>query len=106
MGQSLAARGILWIAGLSLLFLPYALAGAAPSLVLFAVWYGLDWIATVPPTLRLANEAFGRTRAPIVFGWIAGGHQLGAASIALAFRREREGSPASGPPLPAPLHPA
>ena len=70
--------------GLSLLFLPYALAGADPSLVLFAVWYGLDWIATVPPTVRLANEAFGRTRAPIVFGWIAGGHQLGAASIALA----------------------
>jgi MFS family permease len=69
--------------GLSLLFLPYALAGADPSLVLFAVWYGLDWIATVPPTVRLANEAFGRTRAPIVFGWIAGGHQLGAASIAL-----------------------
>jgi MFS family permease len=69
--------------GLSLLFLPYALAGAEPSLVLFAVWYGLDWIATVPPTLRLANEAFGRTRAPIVFGWISGGHQLGAASIAL-----------------------
>ncbi|MDB4883481.1 MAG: yhjX [Gemmatimonadetes bacterium] len=69
--------------GLSLLFLPVALAGAEPSLVLFAVWYGLDWIATVPPTLRLANEAFGRTRAPIVFGWIAGGHQLGAASIAM-----------------------
>ena len=69
--------------GLSLLFLPYALAGASPALVLFAVWYGLDWIATVPPTLRLANEAFGRTRAPIVFGWISGGHQLGAASIAL-----------------------
>ena len=69
--------------GLSLMFLPYALAGADPSLILFAVWYGLDWIATVPPTLRLANEAFGTTRAPIVFGWIAGGHQLGAASIAL-----------------------
>jgi MFS family permease len=69
--------------GLSLLFLPYALAGASPALVLFAVWYGLDWIATVPPTLRLANEAFGNTRAPIVFGWISGGHQLGAASIAL-----------------------
>jgi sugar phosphate permease len=69
--------------GLSLMFLPYALAGAEPSLVLFAVWYGLDWIATVPPTLRLANEAFGRTRAPIVYGWISGGHQLGAASIAL-----------------------
>jgi len=69
--------------GLSLLFLPYALAGAEPSLVLFAVWYGLDWIATVPPTFRLANEAFGTTRAPIVMGWISGGHQLGAASIAL-----------------------
>jgi sugar phosphate permease len=69
--------------GLSLLFLPFALAGATPSLLAFAVWYGLDWIATVPPTLRLANEAFGRTRAPIVFGWIGGGHQLGAASIAM-----------------------
>jgi MFS family permease len=69
--------------GLSLLFLPFALAGATPSLFVFAVWYGLDWIATVPPTLRLANEAFGRTRAPIVFGWIGGGHQLGAASIAM-----------------------
>jgi MFS family permease len=118
--------------GLSLLFLPYALAGAEPSLVLFAVWYGLDWIATVPPTLRLANEAFGRTRAPIVFGWIAGGHQLGAASIALgagalrvssgrydwaffgagaaalslAFRREQEAAPSSGLPLAAPLRPA
>jgi len=69
--------------GLSLLFLPFALAGTSPSLFAFAVWYGLDWIATVPPTLRLANEAFGRTRAPIVFGWIGGGHQLGAASIAM-----------------------
>ena len=78
--------------GLSLLFLPYALAGAEPALVLFAVWYGLDWIATVPPTLRLANEAFGRTRAPIVFGWIAGGHQLGAASIALGAGALRVGS--------------
>ena len=69
--------------GVSLLFLPFALAGAEPSLIVFAVWYGLDWIATVPPTLKLANDAFGRTRAPIVFGWISGGHQLGAASIAL-----------------------
>lgn len=75
--------GYYGLRGLSLLFLPTALAGADPGLILFAVWYGLDWIATVPPTLRLANEAFGRTRAPIVFGWISGGHQLGAASIAL-----------------------
>ncbi|MDB4892883.1 MAG: yhjX [Gemmatimonadetes bacterium] len=69
--------------GLSLLYLPIALAGSNPALITFAVWYGLDWIATVPPTLRLANEAFGRTRAPIVFGWISGGHQVGAASVAL-----------------------
>jgi MFS family permease len=69
--------------GMSLLFLPTALAGADPGLITFAVWYGLDWIATVPPTLRLANDAFGKTRAPIVFGWISGGHQLGAALVAL-----------------------
>jgi predicted MFS family arabinose efflux permease len=69
--------------GLSLIFLPTALAGADPGLITFAVWYGLDWIATVPPTLRLANDAFGKTRAPIVFGWISGGHQLGAALVAL-----------------------
>jgi predicted MFS family arabinose efflux permease len=70
--------------GMSLIFLPIALAGTEPALVTFAVWYGLDWIATVPPTLRLANEAFGRTRAPIIFGWISGGHQLGAATVALS----------------------
>lgn len=70
--------------GLSLLFLPATLLEGGMGLGIFAVFYGLDWIATVPPTLRLANDAFGRTRAPIVFGWIAGGHQLGAASIALA----------------------
>jgi MFS family permease len=69
--------------GLSLLYLPVALAGSAPGLITFAVWYGLDWIATVPPTLRLANEAFGSTRAPIVFGWVSGGHQVGAATVAL-----------------------
>lgn len=46
------------------------------------MFYGLDWIATVPPTVRLANEAFGDARAPVVFGWIVAGHQLGAASAA------------------------
>jgi MFS family permease len=70
--------------GMSLIFLPVALAGTDPALLAFAIWYGLDWIATVPPTLRLANEAFGKTRAPIIFGWISGGHQLGAAAIALS----------------------
>jgi sugar phosphate permease len=70
--------------GLSLMFLPRALAGGQnASLVVFAVWYGLDWIATVPPTVKLATDAFGKERAPIIFGWIGAGHQLGAATAAL-----------------------
>ncbi len=70
--------------GLSLLYLPYALAGQQGGLWIFAAWYGLDWIATVPPTLRLANDAFGTARAPIMFGWIGAGHQMGAALMAYA----------------------
>jgi MFS family permease len=68
--------------GLSLFFLPFALAGSETGLWVFAVWYGLDWIATVPPTLRLATDAFGAERAPIMFGWIGAGHQVGAALTA------------------------
>ena len=67
--------------GLSLVYLPFSDFGTG-SLSVFAIFYGLDWLATVPPTLRLANKAFGEERAPIVFGWIAAGHQLGAASAA------------------------
>jgi predicted MFS family arabinose efflux permease len=67
--------------GLSLIYLPYA-NFSLYGLSFFAVFYGLDWIATVPPTVRLANEAFGETDAPVVYGWIAAGHQLGAASAA------------------------
>jgi predicted MFS family arabinose efflux permease len=70
--------------GLSLFFLPFALGGPEASLWVFAVWYGLDWIATVPPTLRLATDAFGAERAPIVFGWIGVGHQIGAALTAFS----------------------
>jgi MFS family permease len=70
--------------GLSLLFLPFALSGGNTSLLIFAVWYGLDWIATVPPTVKLATDAFGKERAPIMFGWIAAGHQLGAAVTAFS----------------------
>lgn len=67
--------------GLSLLFLPmsdFTLVG----LSFFAVFYGLDWIATVPPTVRLAGQSFGRERAPVVFGWIFTAHQIGAALAA------------------------
>jgi len=68
--------------GLSLIFLPQAFGIAAIGLPVFAVWYGLDWIATVPPTLRLATDAFGRERSAMIFGWILAGHQLGAAFAA------------------------
>ena len=79
--------------GLSLIYLPFSDFGPI-SLSAFAVFYGLDWLATVPPTLRLANRAFGETRAPIVFGWIAAGHQLGAASAAFmaGALRSRQGN--------------
>ena len=64
--------------GLSLMFLPSAFGIATLGLPIFAVFYGLDWIATVPPTLKLATDAFGRGRAAIMFGWILAGHQLGS----------------------------
>jgi sugar phosphate permease len=67
--------------GISLIFLPFS-DFSLYSLSLFAVFYGLDWIATVPPTLKLTTQVFGDRDAPIVFGWIAAGHQLGAALAA------------------------
>jgi sugar phosphate permease len=67
--------------GLSLMFLPFS-DFSFVGLSLFAVFYGLDWIATVPPTVRLTAARFGRERANLVFGWIFAGHQLGAATIA------------------------
>ncbi|MFO1013885.1 MAG: MFS transporter [Caulobacteraceae bacterium] len=67
--------------GLSLIYLPFS-DFSLYGLSLFAVFYGLDWIATVPPTLRLTNKVFGEASAPIVYGWIAAGHQAGAASAA------------------------
>ncbi|TYP82897.1 putative MFS family arabinose efflux permease [Blastococcus xanthinilyticus] len=51
------------------------------SMVAFIVFYGLDWVATVPPTLALCREHFG-ARAPVVFGWVFGAHQIGAAVAA------------------------
>ncbi|HSY29848.1 MAG TPA: MFS transporter [Burkholderiaceae bacterium] len=65
--------------GIALIFLPHAFGLAYYGLPIFAIIYGLDWIATVPPTVRLANDVFGRLAAPIIFGWIVAGHQLGAA---------------------------
>jgi predicted MFS family arabinose efflux permease len=67
--------------GLSLVFLPFT-DFSFYGLSLFAVFYGLDWIATVPPTVKLAAARFGRERANLVFGWIFAGHQFGAAAAA------------------------
>jgi MFS family permease len=81
------------VRGLSLIYLPYSGFSIA-ALTIFAVFYGLDWIATVPPTLRLSNEAFGDRSGPLVFGWIVAGHQVGAATAALfgGFMREYQGN--------------
>jgi sugar phosphate permease len=68
--------------GLSLLYLPFT-TFTFYGLSLFAVFYGLDWIATVPPTVKLTADRFGRERAGMVFGWVFVGHQLGAATAAL-----------------------
>jgi len=68
--------------GLSLLFLPFSFDLSFYGLSLFAMFYGLDWIATVPPTVRLAAKSFGAERAGIMFGWIGAAHQLGAAMAA------------------------
>jgi sugar phosphate permease len=69
--------------GLSLLYLPVTLAHTGSNgLGLFAVFYGLDWVATVPPTVRLTSEAFGRENTGVIYGWIAASHQLGASLAA------------------------
>ncbi|MFF1484520.1 MFS transporter [Streptomyces sp. NPDC058319] len=68
--------------GVSLLFLPMLLApGVHPPMVFFIVFYGLDWVATVPPTLALCREHYGEDSA-IVFGWVLASHQVGAALVA------------------------
>jgi sugar phosphate permease len=68
--------------GLSLLILPYVLGSSYLGLGLFIIFYGLDWVATVPPTTRLTADAFGKAQSGIIFGWIFAAHQLGAASAA------------------------
>lgn len=69
--------------GAGLLLLPWLLADTVrPSMVLFIVIYGLDWVATVPPTVGLCRDIFG-DRGTIVFGWVFASHQLGSAVAAL-----------------------
>uniref|UniRef100_UPI0035B520B4 MFS transporter n=1 Tax=Peribacillus tepidiphilus TaxID=2652445 RepID=UPI0035B520B4 len=68
--------------GLSLLFLPWAFLSGYIGLWGFIIFYGLDWVATVPPTVKLTTDLFGKERAGILFGWIMGFHQMGAALAA------------------------
>jgi sugar phosphate permease len=75
--------------GLSLLVLPYS-DFSFFGLSLFAVFYGLDWIATVPPTVKLAGQTFGREQGPLIFGWVFTAHQLGAATAAFAAGATRD----------------
>ncbi len=72
---------IYFLRGISLLFLPFLLGSNLWYLLFFIVFYGLDWIATVPPTVRLTRDTFGK-QGGIVFGWIMVIHQLGAALAA------------------------
>lgn len=68
--------------GLSLVLLPSLLSpNAEPGTWIFVIFYGLDWVATVPPTIVLCREFFGAA-TPVVFGWVFASHQLGAAVAA------------------------
>ncbi|MET9761449.1 MFS transporter [Streptomyces sp. NPDC006372] len=69
--------------GVSLMFLPLLLVtpSVQPPMIFFIVFYGLDWVATVPPTLALCREQYGEDSA-IVFGWVLASHQVGAALVA------------------------
>ncbi|WP_405058487.1 MFS transporter [Kribbella sp. NBC_01505] len=80
--------------GLSLLVLPSLLGPTAqPSVWVFIIFYGLDWVATVPPTVALCREWFG-VDGPIVFGWVFASHQIGAALAAFGAGaiRDAQGS--------------
>ena len=70
--------------GLSLLLLPFAFSSTYLTLIVFIVFYGLDWVATVPPTIALSSGVLGRANGGIVFGWVFASHQLGASFAASA----------------------
>lgn len=75
--------------GLSLMWLPFS-GFDMVSLTIFAVFFGLDFIATVPPTVKLAAQYFGAAKGPIIFGWAFASHQLGGALAALATGMSRD----------------
>ena len=84
-----------FLRGLSLLFL-HTLMGPAiqPMLWIFIIFYGLDWVATVPPTVVLCRQYFGPVKATVVFGWVFAFHMVGAGagSLTAGLSRESTGS--------------
>jgi len=80
--------------GLSLFLLPSILFSSVhPSTLVFVIFYGLDWVATVPPTIVLCRHVLGQERATVVYGWVFVGHQVGAsvAAIGAALLRVKLG---------------
>jgi MFS family permease len=80
------SRKLLWwyyaLRGLSLFALPSLFASSLhPHMLVFVLFYGLDWVATVPPTVALCRELFG-DKGTLVFGWVFASHQIGAAAAA------------------------
>ncbi len=75
--------------GVSLLLLPFV--HDSISIGAFAVLFGLDYIATVPPTISLCADLFGPRNAGLVYGWVFAAHQLGAAGAAWAAGAARDG---------------
>lgn len=76
--------------GLSLMVLPALFAATTePSMLIFIVFYGLDWVATVPPTVALCRRIYGADGA-VVFGWVFGSHQVGAAIAAVGAGLTRD----------------
>jgi predicted MFS family arabinose efflux permease len=73
---------IFGLRGLSLMLLPYTSFDTL-SLTVFAVFYGLDWIAVMPPIFALVNEVFGKRSAPVIMSWIFATHQIGGAMAAV-----------------------
>jgi predicted MFS family arabinose efflux permease len=78
--------------GVALLLLPSALRLSLAGMWPWAVLYGLDWIATVPPTARLCSDCFGKERSAVVFAWLLAAHQVGAAAAAAGAGAVRTGA--------------
>ncbi len=84
-----------FLRGLSLIFLNTLLSpNIEPPLWVFIIFYGLDWVATVPPTVALCRKYFGPEKSGIVFGWVFASHMIGAgiASIGAGIIRDVTGS--------------